>query len=148
MQQNLKIIASLAKYANGKNNEIRAIASIVQYPYEISIDELLKNSKFLYKETLFFNNTKFIVINLGFWEDGEVLINTSYLKYYNYNIFKFILDIKDSQKGLYGLFKILHIRSARNKYELSKIKDSEVKNLLLKDNMENSQLILIINGIT
>lgn len=66
MKNNLRIIASLAKITEkeNKNSNLKIIASILQYPYEININEIKIIIEKLNKNTNFFFNSKFIVIHL------------------------------------------------------------------------------------
>ena len=66
MKNNLRIIASLAKITEkeNKNSNLKIIASILQYPYEININEIKIIIEKLNKNTNFFLNSKFIVIHL------------------------------------------------------------------------------------
>ena len=55
MNKDFKIIISLAKIGQDNSQDLKFVASIVQYPQDINIDSINKTSEILYKHTDFFN---------------------------------------------------------------------------------------------
>ena len=91
MNTDLKIIISLAKIGEGNTKELKFVTSIVQYPYDIKIDDINKTSEFLYKNTKFFNKCKFIVINFDFNLEttDSILLDNDNVMILKHNIFIF-----------------------------------------------------------
>lgn len=156
MKNNLRIIASLAKITEkeNKNSNLKIIASILQYPYEININEIKIIIEKLNKNTNFFFNSKFIVIHLCSWDDnleGNLLLNLNNFKYIKFNIFRFIKIFlnNENNKNINELFMFKHLieKCITNKIEFKNINDLNVLNFFLKDNMNNYNIIFIFEGL-
>nr|YP_010041397.1 RNA polymerase [Pisolithus tinctorius]QPA36175.1 RNA polymerase [Pisolithus tinctorius] len=145
MTNNLKLIVSLAKIGTDKKNRLNVVSSVVYYPKEINTSDIESLTNFLSKKSLFFVNTRFKVIELGFLTEpaGSLAIDNKYIKYYKINMFRFIEAILNPEFNFY--FSNLITKSLLKPAGKER---RSLKDLLLNDNMEYDNLILIFNNIT
>jgi hypothetical protein len=151
-KNDLRIIVSLAKIDTSNKLEHNMVCSIVQYPYPIYLNKIENNISFLNENTDFFQNRKFIVVHLclDIVENGEdMLINENIFKLFKINIYEYLnlfnefnynIRIKDILENL--------VKFENKKGKEIKIEGLEVSNMLVKDNMENYNVIFIFDGIT
>lgn len=155
----------------GKTNSLNVVASIIQYPYDIDIENLNYTVDFLSK-THFFQKSKFLVINFNYNQrtsllKGEhphlsrqsrergsgVLINNKDVKFLNVNFFEFISVLLLSRNSetkvydniIYTLNRIIN-SSKSEKFNHKNIRD--FNSLYLKDNNDYFNVIFIFNDIT
>nr|YP_010697841.1 hypothetical protein P1S03_mgp04 [Porodaedalea chrysoloma]WCF76802.1 hypothetical protein [Porodaedalea chrysoloma] len=154
---NLKIIASIAKISSKSSGDLNNfVASVIRYPRDVDINSLSDMSVFMSKNTDFFKQSKFVVLEFSIWESDKEELVTENIKYFRYNLYSFYRNVLNFNSGflsdLSGLIRNIsfseikgfpseqHLR--KSGFDLGNFKD-----LLIKDSMSYNNIIFIFNGI-
>ena len=150
MNKDFKIIISLAKIGQDNSQDLKFVASIVQYPQDINIDSINKTSEILYKHTDFFNKSKFIVFNLDFnLETDSIILQNDNIIITDVNIFNFyswLTQNKNNYNNLIQLVRKSLIKPKKGKTSNIVIRDNQ--NHFQEDSMEYQNIIFIFHHIT